>query len=1619
MSGKGKPQYRHWLPRARTAALALPVLFVLSNVPALAEQGVTVGPYWQVEVEGRLTALAVDDLDGDGWTEIMTGTDEGQVTLWRAEGEAAWTFDIETDWVTSLSTGDLEGDGTKKVFVTAAGILPTSYLYVLGADGQLLWSHSVRDELWGAVLLDLDADGRQEVLLAAQRPVALDDDGSELADWPVHALRTPHVHVTDLDGDGADEVLVVTELEVVIIEPDGASWAWPHGLDSPIVASRTADLDGDGRGEVIIATDTAVVLFQDDGNPGWTYPIEEQPGDLRAGDGLGVLVASGTAVVQLTASGDEAWRFVSPSAPSAALRTGSFRAGPLALSAAASLDVADPDAGGMPEVVFGTISGPVYLLDTDGEPMAEYPVAGPVTLVRYADLNGDGCGEVLIGSEGFLSVFGSPAGVAATHLRWAYATRGAVTDLSAGDVDGDGMWEVVVGGRDKKVTLLDKDGMMVWQFAAAAVVDGMSASKPGEILVHAGRCLYLLAGDGTLMWQRTFDSPLRAAVRAQEPVEGIAVGLEDGRAMLLAPEDGAEQWSHPFDRAVEAGSVSEELPGMVVGLGDGRVARLDDQGRLLWEQDVGRIVSWLAVADVDHDRHDDVIARSGDTIYLLRAGDGAMIWRTDTQAERLTDIALDDGVIVGTDRRVYRLDATARETWSYSLDEVSSAVYATALNGECETSPSGCGQAEVAVGTVKGGIYLLGTDGRFLWQGKGRERVNALHAADLNGDGRQELLVGMEDGLVQAYGLAVNQVPWLSAPRVMPVGGGYVYSVRVRDPDGDDVQVTLEIWDPSARTWLAQEKTTAPGGKGTLSWNLPNPFDTWDAGHDSRFRFTWDDGQSRSTVAAVAGPWDIPVAPWYVFYGRYVLALAVVGAVPTLLLVIVRRTRAYRRSPVGQAEAFLLRLTLEPEALLPELHRLVIDESRGMVILPHLPGLARQASDEMIAGLAEGYYLILTHSDAPRVTEGLKTIVGALAEKDRASPLEMRWKREAEQLYELLLAGLQANSVPRIVALSGPLGSLGAILGDSDTSTTPSTSFFLADVARLLAQLRRISRTLSSFEQVESSGDKIAYLAEAMEVLGRCDRQARSDLIGPEQTILIHVVTNWLAVVTGALTGLRGRAQLAIALKTRRTVTAGEEVVLVLALNNVGRSPAANLVIELLPGAGYTVRDGLAEVAVLPVDRTADVELRARPSPSVDTFRAEFRVTYDDRERTGKTEIFADRVRLVTPPAVFRPIPNPYATGRPLRAGSPVFFGREDVFAFIRENLGGPGSENILVLVGQRRVGKTSILRQLPAHLSDDYFPAFLDGQALGIEGGMAGLFYDIALEISEALAVQGIVLEPPDVGELEEKLSLAFEKRFLPQVAEALGERVLVLLFDEFEELEMRVRSGELPPTVFAYLRHLMQHSKNVTFIFAGTHRLEELTADYWAILFNIALYKQVDFLDMESARRLVVEPVQSYGLLYDDLAIDKMLRVTTGHPYFLQLLCHSLVNLHNRERLNYITIQEVNHTLEEITRLGEAHLAFLWGESTKEEQAVLMALTRLISAGEPGTRGAIAGLLGEHGFQIDSSETSEVAERLVQRGITREMGPEADRYEFTVDLMRLWIEGTKSLSRIIEDIT
>src|ERR1051325_9136831 len=60
---------------------------------------------------------------------------------------------------------------------------------------------------------------------------------------------------------------------------------------------------------------------------------------------------------------------------------------------------------------------------------------------------------------------------------------------------------------------------------------------------------------------------------------------------------------------------------------------------------------------------------------------------------------------------------------------------------------------------------------------------------------------------------------------------------------------------------------------------------------------------------------------------------------------------------------------------------------------------------------------------------------------------------------------------------------------------------------------------------------------------------------------------------------------------------------------------------------------------------------------------------------------------------------NPYVVGGALDPSGKAFYGREDIFEFVRSGLN-VAQRNPILLYGQRRVGKSSILRQLPRRLS-------------------------------------------------------------------------------------------------------------------------------------------------------------------------------------------------------------------------------------------------------------------------------------------------------------------------------
>ena len=93
---------------------------------------------------------------------------------------------------------------------------------------------------------------------------------------------------------------------------------------------------------------------------------------------------------------------------------------------------------------------------------------------------------------------------------------------------------------------------------------------------------------------------------------------------------------------------------------------------------------------------------------------------------------------------------------------------------------------------------------------------------------------------------------------------------------------------------------------------------------------------------------------------------------------------------------------------------------------------------------------------------------------------------------------------------------------------------------------------------------------------------------------------------------------------------------------------------------------------------------------------------------------------------------NPYVAGS-LVSRPEMFFGRDDVFEFVRTALVGQHQDNIIVLYGKRRTGKTSVLYQMHRNIDPRYLPIVIDLQSLTMDSP-SGLFWEIASNIRRGL---------------------------------------------------------------------------------------------------------------------------------------------------------------------------------------------------------------------------------------------------------------------------------------------
>ena len=146
--------------------------------------------------KGAIAPPAFADLDGDGELELIAVPFDGRlVVLSGRTMDPLWSFDSpeEEETQSSPAVGDVDGDGDLDVVtVEQRGVFPQWTGSIIrafdGARGTLLWDHEIEGNLvpMSPLAVDLDADGRDEILISQCNPGILRGEQSESVLQVIH-----------------------------------------------------------------------------------------------------------------------------------------------------------------------------------------------------------------------------------------------------------------------------------------------------------------------------------------------------------------------------------------------------------------------------------------------------------------------------------------------------------------------------------------------------------------------------------------------------------------------------------------------------------------------------------------------------------------------------------------------------------------------------------------------------------------------------------------------------------------------------------------------------------------------------------------------------------------------------------------------------------------------------------------------------------------------------------------------------------------------------------------------------------------------------------------------------------------------------------------------------------------------------------------------------------------------------------------------------------------------------------------------------------------------------------------------------------------------------------------
>lgn len=440
---------------------------------------------------------------------------------------------------------------------------------------------------------------------------------------------------------------------------------------------------------------------------------------------------------------------------------------------------------------------------------------------------------------------------------------------------------------------------------------------------------------------------------------------------------------------------------------------------------------------------------------------------------------------------------------------------------------------------------------------------------------------------------------------------------------------------------------------------------------------------------------------------------------------------------------------------------------------------------------------------------------------------------------------------------------------------------------------------------------------------------------------------------------------LEITLVTERALYSPKETRFTIEIRNVGEGIADGLELRVFPVADqYDVEE---RYSVYSIDVLADknpVQIDRFICPKVgdkDTVELLVELKYDTLEVKDKIIYLAPNNRKIQfyPETQFVRISKPYSIGGP---ATTWFYGRHHLLEMMADNLplrSGQGTS--MIVYGLKRTGKTSVVKRLISHtlvdrnLNTEYLPIYHD-LAMSPKTAFSSdecFLHNLKKIIMDNLpsnlctTLNKSYKEEPD-RDYEDFVSF---QKFWDAAIKTIGSRRLLLVLDEFSLLNAHItlfkgKEG-LSPQLFTYLSNLIQSTDQLVFIFTGTYVLYEMMRQKAQDIAKICYPYLVCYLDEESTRRLIQEPVtdnlSGSGLYYEPRVVDRLVKVTACHPYLIQLICSYLVDRMNNLKYNIVNLSDIDAVLEDLVNIpaqSQNISAILWDELDQPQRRLLSVI-------------------------------------------------------------------------------